>query len=103
MNPTLSARLGQGRDGPGAYAIRVSGVGGNVLLKNELLGAAGAPGPELSYCAGACWVAAGGDARWSQEFVGTVTKWKTPTASGFSWSLARLRRSGGGKLSRAAG
>ena len=42
--------------GAGVHALHISGTGGNALLKNELLGAAGAPGPELSFCAGVCWV-----------------------------------------------
>ena len=46
------ALFGQGLAGAGAYALHVSSVGGNALLKNKLLGAAGAPGPELSVCAG---------------------------------------------------
>lgn len=57
MNPTLSARLGQGHDGPGAYALRVSGAGGNALLKKELQGASRPSGPELSFSAAGCrWV-----------------------------------------------
>jgi len=50
------ALFGQGLAGTGVHALHVSGVGGNALLRNELLGAAGAPGPELSFCAGVCWV-----------------------------------------------
>jgi hypothetical protein len=53
---TATALFGQGLAGAGAYALHVSGTGGNALLKNELLGALGAPGPELSFCAGVCWV-----------------------------------------------
>ena len=53
---TALALFGQGLAGAGAYALHVSGTGGNALLQNELLGAAGAPGPELSFCAGVCWV-----------------------------------------------
>jgi hypothetical protein len=51
-----TALFGQGLAGAGACALHVSGTGGNASLKNELLGAAGAPGPELSFCAGVCWV-----------------------------------------------
>jgi hypothetical protein len=50
------ALFGQGLAGAGVHALHISGTGGNALLKNELLGAAGAPGPELSFCAGVCWV-----------------------------------------------
>jgi hypothetical protein len=53
---TALALFGQGLAGAGAYALHASGVGGNALLENELLGAAGTPGPELSFCAGVCWV-----------------------------------------------
>jgi hypothetical protein len=53
---TATALFGQGLDGAGVHALHVSGTGGNALLRNELLGAAGAPGPELSFCAGVCWV-----------------------------------------------
>jgi len=48
--------FGQGLNGAGVYALHVSGTGGNALLKNELKSAAGAPGPELSFCAGVAWV-----------------------------------------------
>jgi hypothetical protein len=53
---TARALFGQGLAGAGACALHVGGTGGNALLKNELLGAVGAPGPELSFCAGVCWV-----------------------------------------------
>jgi hypothetical protein len=50
------ALFGQGLTGAGVHALHASGTGGNALLRNELLGAAGTLGPELSFCAGVCWV-----------------------------------------------
>jgi len=51
-----AALFGQGLSGAGAYGLHIAGTGGNDLLKNELNTATGAPGPELSFCAGLCWV-----------------------------------------------
>ena len=48
--------FGQGISNAGVYALRVSGVGGNSLLKSELRGATAGAGPELSFCAGVAWV-----------------------------------------------
>jgi len=64
------ALFGQGLAGAGAYALHVSGTGGNALLRNELLGAAGAPGPELSFCAGVCWVGVEGSLAGLKQFLG---------------------------------
>jgi len=51
------ALFGQGLNGAGVYALHVNNVGGTALLRSELTTAGNAPGPELSYCAGVCWVA----------------------------------------------
>ena len=61
---TLQSRLatartlfGNGIANAGSYALHVSGTGGNDLLQSELRTSGGAPGPELSFAAGVCWVA----------------------------------------------
>jgi len=64
------ALFGQGLAGAGVHALHVSGTGGNALLKNELLGAVGAPGPELSFCAGVCWVGVEGSFMSIAEMLG---------------------------------
>lgn len=51
-----TALFGGGISGAGVHALKVSGLGGNTLLKAELQGATGAPGQELSFCAGVAWV-----------------------------------------------
>ena len=53
---TATALFGQGLARAGTYGLHVAGTGGNALLKSELASAVGAPGPELSFCAGVCWV-----------------------------------------------
>jgi hypothetical protein len=51
-----TALFGQGLNGAGVYALHVTGAPGSAGLKAALAGATGAPGPELSFCAGVCWV-----------------------------------------------
>jgi hypothetical protein len=51
-----TALFGQGLNEAGAYALHVTGAGGNAGLKGALTTATGAPGPELSFCAGVAWV-----------------------------------------------
>ena len=67
---TALALFGQGLAGAGAHALHVSGTGGNALLRNELLGAAGAPGPELSFCAGVALVGGAGSLVAIREVLG---------------------------------
>lgn len=55
LNAAL-ALFGGGLSHAGVYALHVQGTGGNALLKSALRGAAGAPGPELSFCVAVCWV-----------------------------------------------
>ena len=52
-----SALFGAGLTGAGVYKLHISGTGGNNLLKSQLQAATGAPGVELSFCAGVAWVA----------------------------------------------
>ena len=65
-----TALFGQGLVGAGVHALHVSGAGGNALLKNELLGAAGAPGPELSFCVCTAWVGGAGSMVALREMMG---------------------------------
>ncbi len=52
----LATAAGATLDAAGVHALHVSGVCGNALLKDELLGVAGAPRFEPSLCAGVCSV-----------------------------------------------
>ena len=51
-----AALFGNGLEGAGVYTLHAAGTGGNGPLAGTLKTASGAPGPELSFCAGVCWV-----------------------------------------------
>ena len=55
-----AALLAGGISGTGVYKLAVAGTGGTALLRNELLSATDAPGPELSFCAGVALVGGAG-------------------------------------------